>query len=814
MKDVKINITSAGFPSQFVSDAEKATDEFGLQIGQAIQYEWFKRDGSQCRYYNQWRDFHKLRLYARGEQSIAKYKNELAVDGDLSYLNLDWTPVPVIPKFVDIVVNGMSDRLFKVKAYAQDALSQSNRSKYQDMIRGQMVAKDTLEIIQAKTGADPFIMDPDELPSTDEEMSLYMQLNYKPAIEIAEEEAINTILEENKYLDLRKRVDYDLAVLGIGITKHEFLKGSGVKVSYVDPANVVYSYTEDPHFKDCFYWGEIKTLPITELLKIDPSLTKEDLEEISKYSQSWYDYYNVAQYYENDIFYRDTVTVMYFNYKTTKKMVYKKKILETGGSKVIEKDDQFNPPTDMMEEGRFEKIEKTIDVWYDGVMVMGTNILLKWELAQNMVRPKSASQHALPNYVAVAPRMYKGVIESLVRRMIPFADLIQMTHLKLQQVISRVVPDGVYIDADGLNEVDLGTGQAYNPEDALRLYFQTGSVIGRSYTQDGDYNQGKVPIRELNSNSGGGKTQMLLANYNHYMDMIRTVTGLNEARDASTPDPHSLVGLQKLAALNSNTATRHILDGSLYVFRSLSEALTYRVADILEYSDFKDDFVNKIGKYNVSILGDISDLYIYDFGIFIEVSPDEEEKAQLEANIQMALQKQDINLEDAIDVREIKNIKLATQLLKVKRVQKAEKEKSDQQEMQAHQAQLNMQSQQMAAQTAMQKQQAEIQGKMQLKQAEIAFEIEKMKSEAELKSQLMAEEFNYNLQLKNMQEGALQGREDQREKAKSQRISQQNTQQSKLIDQRKNNLPPQDFEAFESNEDSLDGFDFAEFSPR
>jgi len=811
MKDVKINISSAGFPSQFVSDAEKATDEFGLQIGQAIQYEWFKKDGQQCRFYSQWRDFNKLRLYARGEQSVAKYKNELAVEGDLSYLNLDWTPVPVIPKFVDIVVNGMSDRLFKVKAYAQDALSQAKRSKYQDMVEGQMVAKDTLNIIKEKTGANPFIIDPEELPNTDEEMSLYMQLNYKPAIEIAEEEAINTILEENHYQDLRKRCDYDLATLGVSMAKHNFLKGSGVEVEYVDPANVVYSYTEDPHFKDCFYWGEIKTLPIVELLKIDPSLTREDLEEIAKYSQSWYNYYNVAQYYENDMFYRDTVTVMYFNYKTTKKMVYKKKILETGGSKVVEKDDQFNPPTEMMEEGRFEKIEKTIDVWYDGVMVMGTNILLKWELAQNMVRPKSSSQHALPNYVAVAPRMYKGVIESLVRRMIPFADLIQITHLKLQQVISRVVPDGVYIDADGLNEVDLGTGKAYNPEDALRMYFQTGSVIGRSYTQDGDYNQGKVPIKELQSSSGASKTQMLLTNYNHYLNMIRTVTGLNEARDASTPDPNSLVGLQKLAALNSNTATRHILDGSLYIFRSLSEALTYRVADILEYADFKDDFVNKIGKYNVSILNDISDLYIYDFGIFIEVSPDEEEQAQLEQNIQMALQKQDINLEDAIDIRELKNIKLANQLLKVKRVQKEEKELKKQKELQQNQAQLNMQSQQMAAETAMQKQQAEIQGKMQLKQAEVAFEIEKLKNEAQLKRELMQTEFDFNMQLRDMSENALQGRESQRERAKSDRISQQNSEQSKLIDQRKNNLPPQ---TFESNEDSLDGFDMAEFEPR
>jgi hypothetical protein len=811
MRDVKINIAQASFPDQFASDQEKDSFEYGLQIGQAIQYEWFRRDGSLCRYYNQWREFHKLKLYARGEQPVQKYKNELAIDGDLSYLNLDWTPVPIIPKFVDIVVNGMSDRLFKVKAYSQDALSQSKRSKYQDMIEGQMASKDLLSIIQDKTGVNPFYMDPEELPSNDQEMSLYMQLNYKPAIEIAEEEAINTILDENKYLDIRKRVDYDLSVLGIGVMKHEFLRGAGITVSYVDPANIVYSYTEDPYFRDCFYWGEIKTLPMTELLKIDPSLTNEDLQEISKYSQSWYDYYNVAQFYENSMFYRDTATLLYFNYKSTKKIVYKKKYLDNGGVKYIEKDDSFNPPVDMMEEGRFEKVEKTIDVWYDGVMVMGTNIMLKWELSKNMVRPKSSSQHALPNYVACAPRMYKGNIESLVRRMIPFADLIQITHLKLQQVIARTVPDGVFIDADGLNEVDLGTGAAYNPEDALKLYFQTGSVIGRSYTQDGDFNNARIPIQELNSNSGASKAQMLIYNYNHYMDMLRTVTGLNEARDASNPDPNSLVGLQKLAALNSNTATRHILDAGLNIVKSLAEALTYRVADVLEYSDFKDDFVNKIGKYNVSILNEIKDLYIYDFGIFIEISPDEEQKAQLESNIQMALSKGDINLEDAIDIREIKNIKLANQLLKMKRIKKEEKQQQYEMQKQQMISEQQLTSQQMAAQTAMQKIQAEGEVKMRVKQAEVAFEIEKMRNEAELKRMLMAEEFNYNLKIAEMNNGTLTQREEMKEEEKKKRISIQNTQQSKLINQRKNDLPPINFE---SNEDSLDGFDLAEFEPR
>jgi len=811
MKDVVVNISATGFPGQFVSDSEKATDAFGLQVGQAIQYEWFRKDGNQCRYYSQWRDFNRLRLYARGEQSVQKYKNELAIDGDLSYLNLDWTPVPILPKFVDVVVNGMSDRLFKVKAYAQDAMSQSKRSKYQDMVEGQMAAKDVLNIIQESTGINSFMMDPEELPQTDEELSLYMQLNYKPAIEIAEEEAINTIFDENHYQDTRKRIDYDLTVVGIGVAKHEFLPGAGVQVSYVDPANIVYSYTEDPFFTDCFYWGEIKTLPVTELMKIDPTLTREQLEEISMYSQSWYNYYNVARFYENSLFYRDTCTLLYFNYKTTKKMVYKKKIFENGGSRVIEKDDNFNPPTEMMEEGKFEKMEKTIDVWYDGIMVMGTNIILKWEMSQNMVRPKSASQHALPNYVACAPRMYKGVIESLVRRMIPFADLIQITHLKLQQVIARTVPDGVFIDADGLNEVDLGTGNAYNPEDALRLYFQTGSVIGRSYTGDGEFNNARVPIQQLTSNSGASKTQMLIANYNHYMDMIRSVTGLNEARDGSTPDPNSLVGVQKLAALNSNTATRHILEGGLYIYRSLAEALTYRVADILEYADFKDDFANKIGKYNVSILNDISDLYVYDFGIFIEISPDEEQKAQLEANIQMALSKGDINLEDAIDIREIKNLKLANQLLKMKRIKKQDREEKMAMQQQAMISQQQLKSQEMAGQVAMQKIQAETQAKMQIKQAEAAFDIEKMKNEAEFKRMLMGEEFSYNMQLAGIEQSALNARDDVKEKSKSKRISQQNSEQSKLINQRKNNLPPL---SFESNEDSLDGFDMAEFEPR
>ena len=811
MKDVKINISSAVFPNQFATDKEKATDEFGLQVGQAIQYEWFRKDGSNCRFYNQWGEFHRLRLYARGEQSVAKYKNELSVDGDLSYLNLDWTPVPIIPKFVDIVVNGMSDRMFKVNCQAQDAMSAEKRNQFQQMVETNVVAQQLWGQIEKDFEVQMFNVDPETLPQSDSEMELYMQLNYKPGIEIANEIAINTMLEENHYVDTRKRVDYDITTLGIGISRHSFQPGDGIKVDYVDPANVVYSYTEDPYFKDCFYWGEIKTLPITELIKIDPDITNEQMEEVSKYSQSWYDYYNVAQMYENSMFSRDTCTLLYFNYKTTNSFVYKKKKTAEGTYKTVEKNDEFNPPQEMMDEGEFEKVEKRIDVWYEGVMVMGTNIILKWDMMENMVRPNSANQFAMPNYVACAPRMYKGVLESLVRRMIPFADLIQISHLKIQQVVSKVVPDGVFIDADGLSEVDLGTGAAYNPEDALRLYFQTGSVVGRSYTQDGEFNNAKVPITQLTSSSGQSKMQMLIGNYNHYLGMLRQVTGLNEARDGSMPDPNSLVGVQKLAALNSNVATRHILNASLYITKTLAEALSIRTADILEYADFRDEFAMQIGKYNLGILEEIKNLYIYDFGIFIEMSPDEEEKQQLEQNIQMSLQNGGIDLEDAIDIRTINNLKMANQLLKVKRKQtEAEKQKQAQQ-AQAMQNQQAQQLQQAQAQAKMQQTQQEIQAKIQIKQAEIAFEIEKQNNEANLKRRLMDAEFNYNMQIRGMDQRGLEERENQREDAKSDRISQGNTQQSKMIEQRKRNLSPINFE---SNEDSLDGFDLAEFNPR
>jgi hypothetical protein len=526
------------FPSQTVSDAEKLSYDYGLKVGKAIEQEWFNNDRSVNRYRSNHNDFHNLRLYARGEQSIQKYKDELSINGDLSYLNLDWKPVPIISKFVDIVVNGISERTYDIKVYSQDPNGVAKRTKYMDSILKDMRLKEFNAAVQRELNLNVRDSQIEELPQSNEELELHMQLTYKQSIEIAEEQAINTLMEGSRYELIKKQFYYDLTVLGIGAVKTSFNTSEGVVIDYVDPANLVYSYTESPYFEDIYYVGEVKTIPVNELAKQFPHLSGEDLEDIMKNKSTNRSNYNSIHTYDKED--NNTIQVLYFNWKTYMNEVYKIKETSTGSEKALTKDDSFNPPQE--KEGGYTRMLRSIECLYDGAMILGTNKLLKWEMAKNMMRPKSDFTKVKMNYAIVAPRMYNGKIDSLVKRITGFADMIQLTHLKLQQVMSRMVPDGVYLDADGLAEIDLGNGTNYNPQEALNMYFQTGSVIGRSFTSEGDMNPGKIPIQEITSGSGGNKMQALIGNYNYYLQMIRDVTGLNEARDGSMPDKNALVG--------------------------------------------------------------------------------------------------------------------------------------------------------------------------------------------------------------------------------------------------------------------------------
>ena len=805
------SVVTSYFPSQIASDAEKMSIEYGTTIGRAIENEWFSSDNGLNRFKSNQNTFHNLRLYARGEQGIQKYKDELSINGDLSYLNLDWKPVPIIPKFVDIVVNGISDRQFDIKAYSQDPYGVEKRTKYMEALIRDMQTKDLNEFAQAEFGVNLFETNPETLPKNKEELDLHMQLSYKQQVELAEEQALNVLLDGNKYDLIKRRCNYDLTTIGIGAVKNTFNKAEGAKVDYVDPVNLVWSYTDSPYFDDVYYVGEVKSVHLNELKKEFPWLTDEDLTEISSQSYNNNGFYDrtLTNYDQDD---SNTVQILYFNYKTFANEVYKVKETATGAVKIIPKDDQFNPPEEILAEYGIAKLSQSLEVLYEGVKVLGGR-MLKWELATNMIRPKSDYTKVKMNYSIVAPRMYKGRIESIVSRITGFADMIQLTHLKLQQVMSRMVPDGVYLDADGLAEVDLGNGTNYNPQEALNMFFQTGSVIGRSFTQDGDMNPGKVPIQEISTGAGGQKMQSLIANYNYYLQMIRDVTGLNEARDGSTPDSRALVGVQKLAAANSNVATRHILDGSLFLTADLCEGLSLRISDILEYSPTREAFIHKIGNQNVAVLEEMSDLYLYDFGIFIELQPDEEERAILENNIQAAVSAGMIDLSDAIDLREVKNLKLANQLLKIRRAEKQLRDQKMQQENMQAQAEANAQATQVAAQSEVQKQQALIQQKISLEQAKAQIDQQKLMQEAALKKELMQLEFEMNMQLKGLE---VQGRKSEikeKEDRKDDRSKIQATQQSELINQRQNDLPPKNFES--SGNDILNGnFNLGSFEPR
>ncbi len=801
------NVNSS-FPSQVVPDAEKSTLEYGLAVGRAVENEWFRGDrglGDGGRFGNNWRSFNNLKLYARGEQSVQKYKDELSINGDLSYLNLDWKPIAVLSKFVNIVVNGMTNKGYEIKSFASDPYAIKQRTDFAFNALRDIENKQMIEQLNAATGKN-FYASPDaqELPVNKEELDLYLQLNYKQSIEIAEEEVISNIMDYNKYDEIKKRLAYDLTVLGISAVKTNFNLANGVTVDYVDPANLVYSYTEDPNFEDIYYVGEVKSVSLEEIKKQFPYLTQDELEEIQKYPGDIS--YTRNYYNQNDD--NNTIQVLYFEYKTYQNQVFKIKQTDQGLEKALEKDDTFDPP----ETDNFNKVHRAIEVLYSGAKILGHKKMLKWELAKNMTRPYSDQTKVEMNYSISAPRMYKGRIESLVSKCIGFADMIQLTHLKLQQVLARMVPDGVFVDVDGLAEVDLGNGTNYNPAEALNMYFQTGSIVGRSLTQDGDPNRGKVPIQELQTSAGMAKIQALIQTYQYYLQMIRDVTGLNEARDGSKPDKDSLVGLQKLAAAASNTATKHILQSLMYLTIRTAENISLRVADMLEFPLLKQALMSSINQFNVSTLSEIDKLNMHEFGIFLELEPDEEEKAGLERNIQIALQAGQIGLEDAIDIREIKNLKLANQFLKYRQKVKAEEAQQAQLANIQAQANANAESAERAAMAETQKQQVINEQKVQLEQAKSQFEIQRMQTEAQIKRDLMSEEFRFNIQLAKARADVEKSKEQEIEDRKDERARIIGTQQSEMIAQRQNDELPKNFES--SGFDSLGGFGLEQFEPR
>lgn len=804
MQNKKKVISRRSFPDYLAPDEVKKTDDYGLAMAKAIEYEWWYRpeNGGSCSFFDKRDRFHNLRLYARGEQDTKIYK-DLITGGDAeSYTNYDWRPLQIIPKFVKLLSNQMTERLFDIKAEATDKFSTDLKDDYKKNLQNLMDTLPVMKEAEKQLGVDVAPTGLDEVPTTQEELDLFMKLKYKPAIEIAAEEAIKYTLDLNDYDEIQSRVIEDVATIGVGGIKHWTDPSKGICVKWVDPADCVHSHPKHRNYKDVHYYGEVERITINELKRVSKGkFSDEMLREIAQGTAEWNKYHHTG----NNTVYREEdmdnmmVDILHFTFKSTRTLSYKKKYTKNGGFKMTEKESTFTKKN--KDYKGFDVSKKVIDVWYEGSLVLGTEHIYNYKLCENMIRPKGYLNRTLPSYLFYAPDLYQGRPKSLIGNIVPYVDQMQQIHIKLQQLIAKARPNGVFIDVDGLNEVDMGDGSFLSPLEVIKIYDETGNVIGTSKDAGGDYNYGKEPIRELKNGIVDGLDRLIGA-YNHYLTLLRDAIGVPQGADASTPNPRMAVGVQQQLALNSNAATRHILDSVLNISERLGEGLSLRLADIFEYSDLKNSYINAVGRINVEILKSLKKYHLHDLGVVIELKPDAQEKQFLEANIQAALAKDAITLDDAIDVRTIPNIKLANALLKTRRV-KRDKIKREQELMVIEK---NNEGQVKAAQAASQGKQQEIAAQAQAKQAEAQAKtqgrIMEIEAEKKAKLELMEKEFQYNMTLKgaeldvaNMHKKYDNDRKDARQREAA-------TQNSKTVEQKQYNKPAINFE---SAEDSISG---------
>lgn len=800
MRDKKI-LTKRVYPDPLAPDEDKIKEEYGIAMGKAIEYEWWNRpEGGQSAFYNKRDVYHNLRLYARGEQDTKLYKDLIAGGDAESYSNYDWRPLQIIPKFVKLLTNQMTERLFDVKADAVDKFSTDLKDDYKRNLQNMMDTLPVMREAEKQLGVEVVPDNVSEIPDTEEELDLFMKLKYKPAIEIATEEAIKYTLDLNDFDEVQSKVIEDVAVIGIGGIKHTTDPTKGIVIECVDPADCVYSSPKHRNFKNVHYYGEAERIHINELKRLSNNkFTDEELKEIAGSAAAWNNYHNTQSAgFREDSLENTMVDVLHFTFKSTKTLSYKKKYAGNGGFKMTKKESTYQKIGD---NDGYDVVKKVIDVWYEGTLILGTEKIYNYKLCENMVRPTGYLNKTLPSYIFYAPDLYQGVTKSLIGNIIPYVDQMQQIHIKLQQLISKARPNGVFIDVDGLSDIDMGDGSFLTPLEVIKIYDETGNVLGTSKDYSGDYNYGKEPIRELKNGIVDGLDRLIMA-YNHYLTLLRDAIGVPQGADASTPNPKMAVGVQQQVALDSNTATRHILDSVLNMTERLGEGLSLRLKDIFEYSDLKNAYINAIGKINMKTLEALKNYHLHDLGIIIELKPDAQEKQFLEQNIQAALSKDAITLDDAIDIRSIGNIKLANQLLKTRRVRR-DKEKR---EHELTVIEKNNEGQLKTTQAASQGKQQEIQAAMNSKLAEIKAKTEgklmEIQAEEQAKARLMDKEFNYNLTLKTAEVETLNEQKRYDNDRKDARQREQNSATSKIAEQKQFNKPAM---SFESANDTISG---------
>lgn len=786
----KVLIPSAAYPSLMVSDEIKKTDEFGLSIAQSIQDEWFSKSSEegQCQFYDRASRYDMLRKYARGEHST-KAVGELlgAEEGVESYTNYDFTPIQIMPKFVNLVVNQMSERLFKVRAEANDKYSTDMRDQRRKYLERYVMAKPAIAEAQKQLGVNIAPDNAEELPQSMEEVDLHMQMNDKTAIEIMAEEALKFTLNINDYEDIQNQLIEDATVIGISAARRYIDPQKGIVLKYVDPADLVYSYPKSKNFKNVHYYGEVERITISELRRrTGNKYTDEEIKDFSSNTSNWAKYHSVGsnQFTERDSDMEgNMVDILNFTYKATNRASYKKSYIDkSGGFKMTKKESTFKKKN----EGNkgYDAVGTDYDVWYKGSLILGTEALFGYGLCDNMTRKEKSLNYTAPEYVVHAHEMYKGVTNSLVSRTTSYIDLLQQIHIKIQQMVAKARPNGVYFDVDGLNEIDMGDGNFLDPMEVMKIYDETGNVIGSSKTAEGEYNYGKTPIVELKNGIIDG-IDRLIGVYNHYLNMLRESIGIPVGVDASSPHPKMLVGVQQQMALSSNVATRHVLESVLIMTEELGEGITMSLSEILKYPNLRGVYEQAIGKLNVESIKLLKDYSLYDLGFVIELKPDAEEKQYLEQNIQASLQRDLITLDEAHMIRNTGNAKLSNQLLKVTR-QRREKQKHEREkELIQTQTKGNQEAAQIASQSTQQEIMLKSESELAVIEAKTEGKIREIKAEELSKAILMEKEFNYNMELQGLSVSADKEKAKESEDRKDNRQDRNNTQRSAMDAEKK-----------------------------
>ena len=779
-----------GYPSPLATNEEKAAKEYGLEYFKNMYYEWHNNGDVYFRDLKM--RYSRNRSYAEGNQDVGKYKDLLDVGGDTSYLNIDWSPVSIIPKFVDVIVNGMVNQDYDIKAESIDPIAAKERLDKKKRMFAEMITKDFVSNVENEIGVplakEGFVAD------SNEEIEMFMALNYKQNVEIALEKAIEYTLDINDYNETKRYMIRDLVVLGICAAKTEISKTEGVKIRHVDPANLITSFSAKPDFKNIRHAGEVYSITIADLkIQAGDDFSEDDYIKIateyvgknnnpSTYGTQAY-YENGNETYDYDKF---SVNILDAEFITSHSLKYEKKDNKFGGYSVNKKASNYKAPK--KSKTKREELGSTVKVIYKGKYIVGTDYVFNYAMMQDMPRPKSNLSETRLSYIVYQPNLYKMKSRSLVKRMIPFADQIQLSHLKIQHVLAKSRPKGAAFEIGSLENVSKGDGGTFTPMELQEIYDQTGNIYYRRIDDEGQMT-GAMPIQEL-ENGIGRDFGTLIAVYNHNMQMIRDVTGVNEARDASKPSSEALVGVQKLSLLASNNATRDINDAYLNVTRRLSQSITVRMQDLVNFKGLHKMYANVIGETSMESIDMMKKLSIHEFGITLEVAPNEEEKQMMEQNIQVSLAQKELRLEDAIMIRSVKNIKMANQMLVLRRKKYQEEQQSQSKQASEQNAQLQQQSAQQAAQLKQQEMQAEMQMQQAIAQAKTQSEMELKQLDYKLKEQF--EQAQHQRRLREIELGNLgkEGAASVQGGVRKEVQQQSAINQSQMIEQRDGNRGP------------------------